>query len=93
MLVQEHRDAQFITDAPADCAGYVCAFLHGDSGDRNEGTDVERSKARMFALVFAHVYEFGSFARGTKSGLGHWIWLTREGDHGPVGVRAGIDVQ
>ena len=68
-------------------------LLHRDAGDRHQRADVHAAEARVFTGVLAHVDELGTHPRGADGSLDDLRRLAHEGEDGPIGGAAGVDVQ
>ena len=92
-LIEIDRDGELRRDALAELGGQPDALLHGDPGDRDEGTDVGGPDAAVGPLVTAHVDDLGGLGDGPERGLPDGIGGPDHGHHRPVRRGPGVDVE
>ena len=92
-LVEIDRNLQLLADPPADLMGDFGAVLDRHALDRHERADVGRAHPRMLAVLATHVDHLRRGGDCLEGRLGNRLGRADEGDHRPVGIPAGIDVQ
>ena len=85
-FVEINRNLITLPNLFADVAGHGHAVLDGDAVDGNEGDNVGRSHARVRALMFRQVDEFGSLAYSADSGFLNGLALADQSDDRAVVV-------
>ena len=91
IAVQVYRDVESARDLLAEATRQVDALLDPGESERNEGDDINRTDARVGALVLRHVDELeGATHRGRRR-PDHRLGAARERDHTAiVGHVAGV---
>ena len=72
------------TRSASRCAS-IGGLLHRDAGDRDQGTDIGGTHARVLALVPPHVDQLGGRPDGPEGRLDHRLRRAGEGHHRSVG--------
>ena len=93
VLIQEHRDPQFIGQAAAHFTGDLHAVLDGDLPNRNERDHIRRADPRMFASMSGKINALKRFPGGNEGRLGHGFGRADERDDGAVVIRVALLVQ
>ncbi len=92
-FVEIDGNLQLVANPLTDAMGDGGTVLQRHALDRHEGADVGGAEAGMGAVVAAHVEHGRRLGNRPERRLGHRLRRANEGDHGPVGVPAGVHVE
>ena len=92
VLVQVHSEPG-LTETASRLPRQLGNLVHGDPGDRNEGTDVHCPETGMLTMVVTHVYLLGGDDSGSYGTLHNGFWRTDECDDRPVGRSARVHIE